>query len=137
MSTTPPTAFFSTASGFTIPNVRSMDIVEPSLTDRARGCERRARKIAVGGADPRAEAAELLHEAGDGLAELGRRRRDGDARLLQRGDLLGGRAFAAADDRARVTHALAGRRRLAGDERRDRLLHVRLREAGGFLLGGA
>src|SRR5205807_6903375 len=46
----------------------------------------------------------------------------------QGGDLLLGRTGAAADDRARVAHALAGRRRLACDEGGDRLGHVRFDE---------
>jgi hypothetical protein len=44
------------------------------------------------------------------------RRRHLDAGLLERRDLLGGRALAARDDRARVAHALARGGRAAGDE---------------------
>ena len=46
-------------------------------------------------------------------------------------------ALAAGDDRAGVTHALAGRRGLAADERGDRLLDVVLDELRGALLGVA
>src|SRR5580698_11119945 len=82
------------------------------------------------------ELIESSQESGDGLAELCRRRRDGDVRLAKSGDLLGRRPLAAADDGARVPHPLAGWRGLAGDEGGDRLLHVGLDEAGGLLLGG-
>ena len=43
---------------------------------------------------------------------------------VKRGHLFGRRALAAGDDRAGVTHAAPRRRRLAGDERHDRLLEV-------------
>src|SRR6185369_3704791 len=62
---------------------------------------------------------------------------DLDAGRLERLDLFRGRALAARDDRARVAHALAGRRRAACDERRDRLLHVRLDPRGSLLLRAA
>src|SRR6185437_16046434 len=48
-----------------------------------------------------------------------------------------GRAFAAGNDRAGVTHALARGRTGAGDERDDGFLHVFLDEFGGFLFGAA
>jgi hypothetical protein len=48
-----------------------------------------------------------------------------------------GRALAAGDDGAGVAHALAGRGGGAGDEARDRLLHVGLDVLGGALLGAA
>ena len=57
---------------------------------------------------------------------------DGDARSGKRIHLLGSSAFAAGDDRARVTHAAPGRRRLSGDEADDRLLEVRLDPRGGL-----
>src|SRR5438105_4612608 len=72
----------------------------------------------------------LLH----GRAEVGRAVRDRDAGGAEGADLLLRRAAAAADDRAGVAHALARRRRLAGDERGDRLGHVLLDELGRPLL---
>ena len=56
---------------------------------------------------------------------------------LEGAHLVGGRALAAGDDRAGVAHALALGRRLPGDEPGHRLLHVRLDERRGLLLGGA
>src|SRR5450759_4070215 len=61
--------------------------------------------------------------------------RDVDAGLLQRLHLLAGRALAARDDRASVTHPAPGRRRPPRDERDDGLLEVRADPGRGFLLG--
>ena len=55
----------------------------------------------------------------------------------ERGHLLGGRAFAARDDRAGVAHPSPGRRGLAGDEADDRLLEMRLDPRRRLFLGGA
>src|SRR5436305_900453 len=59
------------------------------------------------------------------------------AGFLERRDLVLRRALAAGDDRAGVAHAAAGRRRLAGDEGDDGLLHVLRDVLGGLLLGAA
>ena len=53
------------------------------------------------------------------------------------GDLVRGRAAAAGDDGAGVAHAAARRRRLAGDEGDDRLVHVVADELRRLLLGRA
>src|SRR5580700_11764670 len=47
--------------------------------------------------------------------------------------LLDGGARAAADDRARVAHAAARRRRLSSDQSHDGLFHVRLDVRSGLL----
>src|SRR6185437_5862656 len=60
----------------------------------------------------------LFHRALDGDAEVGGTLGHGDAGLVQRLDLVGGRATAAADDGARMAHALPRRSCLTGDERR-------------------
>jgi hypothetical protein len=55
--------------------------------------------------------------------------------IAYRRHLLGRRALAAGDDRARVAHAAARRARLAGDEADDRLAsNDRLDERGRLLL---
>src|SRR5688500_4497397 len=113
MSRMPPMPFLATASGLMMPKVRSM-AMDTSLFLRNLAQERRLR-----------------------LAEIGRGGRYGDARLAQRRDLVLGAALATADDGARVAHAAAGRRGDAGDERRERLLHVLLGEGRGVLLGVA
>src|SRR3569623_1155513 len=118
---TPPTSFFATASGFTIPNVLSM---------------------AIGTGTPCGGTLQLglgvsAEIAGHRLAQLGGGGGDGDLGRLQRLDLFRRRALAAADDGAGVAHALAGGRGLAGDERRHRLLHVVAHERGRVLLGRA
>src|SRR5215217_1128713 len=77
------------------------------------------------GAGRTAEAAPPLHELLYGPAHVSRALDDLDARGGQRGHLLGRRALAARDDRARVSHPASRRRRLAGDEADDRLLEVR------------
>src|SRR3954453_13746459 len=68
-------------------------------------------------------------------AHLARRLHDVNPGIFERRHLLGGRAFAAADDRAGVAHAAARRCGLPGDERNDRLGHIRLHERRRFLLG--
>src|SRR5689334_23039732 len=115
MSRMPPMPFLATASGLMMPKVRSMAMMF-------------AASLPVG---------ELAQERSDGLAEIRGRRRDGDARLAQRRDLVVGAALAAADDGAGVAHAAAGRGGDARDEGGERLLHVQLREARGVLLGAA
>ena len=79
-------------------------------------------------AQPRRRALSPL--AGDGplhgRAHVGGAFGDDDAGGFQGGDLFGGRALAAGDDRAGVAHALAGRGRAAGDEGGHRLGHVLL-----------
>ena len=72
---------------------------------------------------------------GEGLADLGRRRRDRDPVRLERRHLVLGRSLAARDDRTGVTHATTRRRGDAGDERHDRLLDLGLDELRGLLLG--
>ena len=57
-------------------------------------------------------------------AHVGRALHDVDAGLGQRVHLLRRRALAAGDDRAGMSHAASGRRRLAGDEPDDRLLEL-------------
>ena len=52
---------------------------------------------------------------------------------FERGDLVRGRACAAFDDRASMSHTLAGRRGLPGDEAGDRLGHIRSDELGCLL----
>src|SRR5688572_28148242 len=76
----------------------------------------------------------LAQDALQRHAHLGGRARDLDARGLQRRDLVLGRALASRDDGAGVAHALAGWCGLAGDERGDGLLHLRLDELGRALL---
>src|SRR5207248_107678 len=70
-------------------------------------------------------------------AQVGRAVGDGDPGGPQGGDLLLGAAAAAADDGPGVPHAPAGRGGPPGDERRHRLVHVRLDERRRLLLGGA
>ena len=70
-------------------------------------------------------------------AHLGRARGDAHAGGFEGGDLVGGRAAAAGDDGAGVSHAPARRRRLAGDEGDHRLGHVLADELGRLLLRGA
>src|SRR5579871_4116777 len=67
-------------------------------------------------------------------AHFGGRPGDGDAGLFERRDLFGGGPFSAGDDGTGVAHPFAGRRRLPGDERGDRLRHLGPRELGGRLL---
>ena len=62
---------------------------------------------------------------------------DGDARSLERGDLVGSGAFSTGDDGSRVTHATAGRRGGSGDEGGDGLPAIRRGPRGGLLLGVA
>src|SRR5688572_5295564 len=75
------------------------------------------------------------HPRHEGLGELGRARADRHAGLGQRRDLRGRRALAARDDRARVAHALARGRGLAGDERGERLLEVGADPGGRVFFG--
>src|SRR5260221_2757894 len=70
-------------------------------------------------------------------ADVTRRRRDAHAGRFEREDLVLRGALAAADDRAGVAHAFAGRRGRARDETGDRLLHVFADEFGAALLGVA
>src|SRR5439155_19066623 len=60
-----------------------------------------------------------------------------DARVLECRHLRLRRAFAAADDRARVTHPASGRRRRTGDETGDRLLTIVLDPLSGFFFRAA
>src|SRR5574341_466335 len=71
----------------------------------------------------------------DGGAHVGGAPDERGAGCFERRHLLRGRALAAGDDRARVPHAPAGRRRLAADERDDRLPHPVLDERRRVLLG--
>src|SRR5208337_1655699 len=72
------------------------------------------------------------------LAEAGGRRRDVDAGLLHRCDLVLGAALAPGDDRAGMAHAAPRRRSAAGDEADDGFrpaaLGLVLQEPGGVLL---
>src|SRR5947199_8481152 len=77
----------------------------------------------------RAGAERVLHR----LTDVCGRVDDAYARLFERLHLLGGRALAARDDRARVAHASAGGRGLPGDEGDDGLRHVIFSEGGGLL----
>src|SRR5437764_889047 len=61
---------------------------------------------------------------------------DAHARLLESGNLLRCGTRGTGDDRARVAHATSRRRRLAGDESDDRLLHVLFHEASCLLFVG-
>src|SRR5262245_61315199 len=70
-------------------------------------------------------------------AHVSRTLHGGDASCFERPHLLGRRPLAARDDRARVSHAAAGWRRLAADEAHHRLGHVRLDEGGRLLLRAA
>src|SRR5262245_62597782 len=82
-------------------------------------------------------APERGHARRERGAYFGGRARDGDARGLEGGDLVRGAALAASDDGARVAHALAGRRVLAGDEGDDGLAHALSDELRGGLLCAA
>src|SRR5581483_1943304 len=66
-----------------------------------------------------------------------RRRRHTNPGFLERGDLRGRSAFAAADDGARVAHAASGRGGRAGDEARDRLFAILFDPLRRFLFGAA
>src|SRR5690606_41828330 len=70
----------------------------------------------------------------DQVDDLDRTPGDPHAVLLEGADLLGGGARGAADDRAGVTHATSGRRRLPGDEADDRLGEPLADERRGVLL---
>src|SRR5262249_58945254 len=85
-------AFRATASGLMMVRVRSMAMAPLALAEHAR----------------------------DGGAHVGGTLDGGDAGRFHRLHLLGGGAFAARDDRARVAHAAARRRGLAADEADDR-----------------
>src|SRR5262249_36905725 len=81
----------------------------------------------------RAPAA-ALERLADQLREFRRDARDRDAGGAERRHLLGRGAAAAGDDGTRVAHALAGRRRLARDERDHRLADVAADELRRLLL---
>src|SRR5205807_1235523 len=66
----------------------------------------------------------LAHPVGDELRDLGRRGADLDAARLESFLLCLRGARRAGDDRPRVSHRLAGRRREAGDVREHRFRHV-------------
>src|SRR3954463_6607748 len=82
--------------------------------------------MAARGATPPSHPAS--HPGAELLDELDRAAGDPHPRLLERLELLGSRTGRAGDDRAGVTHAPTGRRRLARDEAHDRLLHLRAHE---------
>ncbi len=80
----------------------------------------------------------LLEEAHHGIADMGDGLGDGDARRVERGDLIRGGSLAAGDDGARVSHTFARRRLTAGDERGDGLFgHVLFDPFRGFFFRGA
>ncbi len=96
--------------------------------------------------DQHVRAAELLERLGaplrqlfgHRLAEIGRRLHGACAGLVERAELVGRRALAARDDGAGMAHALARRRRDAGDVGHHGLGHVPADEIGrGFLIGAA
>src|ERR1043166_985314 len=62
---------------------------------------------------------------------------DGDAGFFEGGDFGGGRAFAAADNSARMTHAAPRGSSRSGDETGDGFFAIRFNPLGGFLLGGS
>src|SRR5260221_4574130 len=102
---------------------------------RKPSCSRRARILPVW---PAATASGLIIEnvlsvivvglflqpPRDRLAHLRRRLHYGYSRCFHRLHLVGGRAFAARDDGAGMTHAPSGWRGLSGNETDYRLLHV-------------
>ncbi len=71
-----------------------------------------------------------LQQLGHRRAELGGRLHRAHASFVERTEFVGRGALATGDDRARVAHALARRRRDAGDVRDHRLRHVILDERG-------
>ncbi len=79
----------------------------------------------------------LCHCFGDGGTHVGGRGGDDDAGVFQCGDFFFGRSFAAADDRAGVSHSFSGRCGAAGDEGGDRFGDVRFDEGGCFFFGRA
>src|SRR5882724_11701698 len=102
-----------TASGLTIASVRSV-MLPPSARRALSRTER----------------------GGHRAAELGGTFRDAHAGGFERANLVGGGTAPAGDDRAGVPHALPLRRRLPGDEHRDRLRHRRRDERRRLLFGG-
>src|SRR5215207_9908758 len=85
---------------------------------------------------PLCRADKSASDIGRDLGDLGRRLADAHAARLERLLLRLRGAGGAGDNRARVAHRLAGRRREAGDVGDDRLAHVVCDVVGGLLLGG-
>src|SRR5690606_38682054 len=81
--------------------------------------------------------ARLLHQLGDGRAQVARRTDGLDASGFHRGELAFRGALAAGSDRTGMAHALAGRGRGTGDEADDRLLDVLGDVLGAGFLGVA
>ena len=80
----------------------------------------------------------LLETVGHQLGDVGWEASDLRTDGFERGDFLGGGAFTTStDDRARVTHALAGWRGLTGDKCHNRLGDIGFDEFGGILFGVA
>src|ERR1051326_337569 len=71
------------------------------------------------------------------LGHFGRRRRYTNSRGLKRLDFCRSRAFAAADDCARMAHATSGRSSRASDEARHRLFAILINPLGSFFFGRA
>ncbi len=106
----------------------------------AGGAGRRAalaRRCFRGRLGPRPRAARGLERRGHRRAELGRRAHRRDAGMLEGRVLVRRGALAAGDHRAGVAHALAGRRRDAGDVGDHRLADVAVDELGRRLLVAA
>src|SRR4051794_34704016 len=78
-----------------------------------------------------------FHCAFDGSTHIGRAFGDDYASRFQRVNLLRRGTFAAGNDGPGVTHALAGRRGLPGNECGDRLFDVIANELGGLDFGVA
>ena len=80
----------------------------------------------------------FLEEFDHGFTNVGDGVCDGDACSVERGDFIGGGAFAAGDDGAGVSHALARRRLTPCDEGGDGFFgHILLDPLCGLFFGGA
>src|SRR5438093_1304277 len=86
---------------------------------------------------PTIRVADLVKLLAEKSRDLARCLRHRDPRLAERLDLRPGRSLPTGHDRAGVAHALARRRREAGDERDGRLAALRAQICRGLLLVGA